>query len=116
MPLSGVEILPREGRVRVVLSDVGPALRVRVRLSDGEYVDVRGTGAAADARFRTGPGRVSVTGAASGEIHIAIPRHVRHATIVAGERTFLVKDGDQIRVLAPAADTAGPEIIFRVGG
>lgn len=115
-PLAGVEILPQDGRVRVVLNDIGPALRVRVRLADGEYVDVRGTGAAADAQFRTAPGRVSVTGAAGGEIHVALPRQVRHATVVAGGRTFLVKEGDQIRVLAPAADTTGPEIIFRVGG
>lgn len=113
--MAGVEILPLDGSVRVVLNDVHPGLRVRVRLADVEYVDVRGTGGAAGARFRTGPGRVSITDAGPGEIQIALPRQVRRATIQVGERAYMVKEGAQIRVLAPAADTSGAEIVFPVG-
>ncbi|HEY0038489.1 MAG TPA: hypothetical protein VGB66_17455 [Longimicrobium sp.] len=111
---AGVEILPHEGAVRVVLGEVGPGLRVRVRLADADYVDVRATGAAAGAQFRTAPGRVSITGAAEGEIVIALPRAVRRAAIVVGDRTYMTKDGEQIHVLAPAADTVGAEIVFPV--
>ncbi|HEY7768499.1 MAG TPA: hypothetical protein VIB55_10100, partial [Longimicrobium sp.] len=112
--VAGVEIRPHEGAVRVMLGQVGPGLRVRVRLADAEHVDVRATGAAADAQFRTAPGRVSITGAAEGEIVIALPRAVRRAAIVVGDRTYMTKDGEQLHVLAPAADTAGAEIVFPV--
>ncbi|HEX8671793.1 MAG TPA: hypothetical protein VF710_07900 [Longimicrobium sp.] len=114
-PLAGVEILPREGSVHVVLTNAGGGLRVRVRLADAEYVDVRGTGAAAGARFRTAPGRITVDGADGGEIHIALPRRLRNAVVTVGGRTYLVKEGEQMRVLTTGVDTAGPELVFRVG-
>lgn len=114
-PLAGVEILPHEGSVRIVLTNAGGGLRVRVRLADAEYVDVRGTGAAAGARFRTAPGRITVDGAGGGEVHIALPRRLRHAVVTVGGRTYLVKEGEQMRVLTAGVDTAGPELVFRVG-
>ncbi|HEX8455487.1 MAG TPA: hypothetical protein VF647_25635 [Longimicrobium sp.] len=114
-PLAGVEILPREGSVHVVLANAGAGLRVRVRLADAEYVDVRGTGAAAGARFRTAPGRITVDGADGGEIHIALPRRLRNAVVTVEGRTYLVKEGEQMRVLTTGVDTAGPELVFRVG-
>jgi hypothetical protein len=114
-PLAGVEILPREGSVHVVLTNAGGGLRVRVRLADAEYVDVRGTGAAAGARFRAAPGRITVDGAEGGEVHIALPRRLRHAVVTVGGRTYLVKEGEQMRVLTAGVDTAGSELVFRVG-
>jgi anti-sigma factor RsiW len=113
--VAGVEILPADGPVRIVLQGADPALRVRVRLTGGESVEVSGTGAAAGARFRTGPGRVTVTEAGAGEIVVSLPRAVRSATVTADGRAYLVKDGDQVRVLAPSADTVGAEILFVVG-
>jgi anti-sigma factor RsiW len=114
-PLAGVEILPREGSVRVVLTNAGGGVRVRVRLADAEYVDVRGTGAAAGARFRTAPGRITVDGAEGGEVHIALPRRLRHAVVTVGGRTYLVKEGERMRVLTTEVDSVGSELVFRVG-
>ncbi len=111
---AGVAILPAGGSVRIVLTNADPALRIRVRLAEGEIVDVRATGAAAGAQFRTGPGRISITDAGRGEIQIALPHTVARATVVVGTRPYLVKEGHQVRVLAPAADTAGAEFIFTV--
>jgi anti-sigma factor RsiW len=114
-PLAGVEILPREGSVHIVLANAGEGLRVRVRLADAEYVDVRGTRAAAGARFRTAPGRITVDGADGGEVHIALPRRLPNAVVTVGGRTYLVKEGEQMRVLTTGVDTAGAELVFRVG-
>jgi anti-sigma factor RsiW len=111
---AGIAILPINGAVRIVLNNADPALRVRVRLAEGEIVDVRATGAAADAQFRTGPGRISISDAGAGEIQIALPHTVARATVFVGTKPYLIKERGQIRVLAPAADTAGAEIIFPV--
>jgi hypothetical protein len=111
---AGIAILPMDGSVRIVLHGVNPALRVRVRLTEGEIVDVRATGAAADAQFRTGPGRISISDAGAGEIQIALPHTVARATVLVGNKPYLVKEDHQIRVLAPAADTAGAEFVFTV--
>jgi hypothetical protein len=108
---AGIAILPING---AVLNHADPALRVRVRLAEGEIVDVRATGAAADAQFRTGPGRISISDAGAGEIQIALPHTVARATVFVGTKPYLIKERGQIRVLAPAADTAGAEIIFPV--
>jgi anti-sigma factor RsiW len=109
---AGVAILPAGDSVRIVLTNADPALRIRVRLAEGEIVDVRATGAAADAQFRTGPGRISITDAGTGEIQIALPHTVARATVLVGTKPYLIKEGHQVRVLAPAADTAGAEFIF----
>ncbi len=114
-PLAGVEILPRDGGVRIVLTNAGEGLQLHVRLADTEYVDVRGTGAAAGARFRTAPGRITVDGARGGAVHVALPRRLLHAAVIVGGRSYLVKEGEQIRVLTAGVDTAGSELVFRVG-
>ena len=114
IPSAGIAIFPVDGSVRIVLNHADPALRIRVRLAEGDIVDVRATGAAADAQFRTGPGRISISDAGAGEIQISLPHTVSRATVLVGNKPYLIKEGGQIRVLAPAADTAGAEIIFAV--
>lgn len=111
---AGIAILPVDGAVRIVFNHADPTLRVRVRLAEGETVDVRAIGAAANAQFRTGPGRISITDAGTGEIQIALPHTVARATVLVGSKPYLIKEGHQIRVLAPAADTAGAEFVFSV--
>lgn len=112
---TGVSILPADGRVLIALQEPAPALEVRVRISDGGRAEVRATGEAVDARFRIAPGRIEVVGASAGILHIDLPRSARSAAIEIGGKPYLVKDGDQLRVLAPSADRAGAEVIFRIG-
>jgi hypothetical protein len=112
---AGVSIAPEAGGVRVMLSGSGPDLRVRVRVSDGERAEVFATGEAAGARFRTGPGRVEVVGARGGEVTVTLPRGARTAVVEADGRVLLAREGDRLRVLAPAVNGPGEEMVFRVG-
>ncbi|HEV2149709.1 MAG TPA: hypothetical protein VGR37_20075, partial [Longimicrobiaceae bacterium] len=111
---AGVSVLPELGRIQVVLTSPSPDLRIRVRLTDDSYSDVRATGAAAGARFRTGPGRVEVLGATGGEVEVVLPRTARSATVEVDGRPYFRKDGDGIRLLAPASDSSGSEVVFTV--
>jgi hypothetical protein len=111
---AGVSVRPTDGRMRVVLRDLAPGVRLRVQLHDGERVGVWATGEAAQARFRTAPERIEVEGASAGELLVEIPRASRHLTMEVNGRVYLLKDGDQLRFPGPAADTAGPEILFEV--
>ncbi|HEX2189666.1 MAG TPA: zf-HC2 domain-containing protein [Longimicrobiaceae bacterium] len=111
---AAVSVLPDLGRVRVVVTAPSPDLRIRVRLSDDSYSDVRATGAAAGARFRTGPGRVEVSGAGPGEVEVVLPRSARSATVEVDGRPYFRRDGEGIRLLAPASDSSGSEIVFTV--
>ena len=111
---AGVSVLPELGRVRVVLTEPSPDLRIRVRLSDDSYSDVRATGRASGARFRTGPGRIEVSGAGAGEVEVVLPRAARSAVVEVDGRPYFRKDGDGIRLLAPASDSSGSEVVFTV--
>lgn len=112
---TGVSVLPANGQVTVALESPVPELEVRVRLSDREFAEVQVTGAAAAARFRTSPGRIEVAGAEAGEIRIGLPRSARTAVVQINGKVFLYKEGDQLRLLTPAADSAGAEVVFRAG-
>jgi len=114
--VAGVSILPDDGAARVVLNGAARGLSVRTRLSDGDYVEVSATGAAAAARFRTSPGRIEVVGAGPGEIHISLPRGARAAAVEVDGRVFVAKEGGRLRVLGPAATSADVETVFRVDG
>jgi hypothetical protein len=70
---AALSILPSEGRLRIVLSDVSSAATVRVRMIEGERALVQASGDAARARFRTGPGRIELIGIGKGEIIIDVP-------------------------------------------
>lgn len=113
-PVAGVSVLPDQGRVRVALTAPSPELRIRIRLSDGAYSDVRAVGAASGARFRTGPGSVEVFGAGAGEVEVVLPRGARSAVVEVDGRPYFRKDGGGIRLLAPASDTSGSEVVFTV--
>ncbi|HEX5723987.1 MAG TPA: hypothetical protein VFX98_00900, partial [Longimicrobiaceae bacterium] len=106
LPEAGVSILPEGGSVRVQITGAAPGLRVRTRLVAGSRVDVRATGAAADARFRTASGRVEVVGAGTGEVMVDLPRSARAAYVEVNGRVYAAKDGGQLRArVAPAGGT-----------
>jgi hypothetical protein len=113
--LSGVSITPEAGAVRVVFSGSSPDLRVRARVSEGERVEVTASGAAASARFRTGPGRIEVVGARAGEVTVLIPRSIRTAVVEANGRVLLSREDGRTRVLAPVVDDSAPGMVFRAG-
>jgi len=109
---TGVSIRPDAGAVRVVLTGASPRLRVTARLVDGDRASVLARGGArAGARFRTAPGRIEVVDAGAGEIEVEIPRAARSATVEVNGRVRVAKDGDSLRVPAPAgAPGGGPAV------
>jgi hypothetical protein len=116
-PMAEVSVAPEQGRVRVTLLDLPADASVRVRLVDGDRAAVLAMGGAAGARFTTGPGRIEVRGptASGGEVLVQLPRSALRAEVLVDGRPYLVKDGAAVRLLAPAADTTGSEILFRPG-
>ena len=113
-PPSGVSILPAEGEVRVILQNPDSGLRVRARLVDATRAEVVLVGEAAGARFRTGPGRIEVSDAGAGEIRIDLPLRLDVGSVEIDGRPYLVKEDEQLRVLAPSGDSVGAEVTFRV--
>lgn len=112
LPEAGIAVLPNAGEVRVVVQDAGPALRIRVRLTDAGRAEVRGRGAAAGAGFASGRGRITVTGAAAGgELEVVLPRGARRASLTVGGRRYVALQDGQMTVLVPA-DSNGAEIVF----
>lgn len=111
---AGVSVEPVDGQVRVVLRDASPDLVVRAVLTDGGRAGAYATGAAADARFGTGPGRIEVAGAGEGVLRVEIPRAARAATIEVNGALYWTKEGDQLRLAVPAGDSAGAEVTFPV--
>jgi anti-sigma factor RsiW len=114
LPIAGMSVLPVDGEVQIRVEAPDPEVRIRVRLSDGDQVDVQASGAAAGSLFRTGPGRIAVVEAGPGEVRINIPRSTRKATLLVDGTLYLLKEGEQVRILATAADTMGTEFILGV--
>lgn len=112
--VSGISIRPEEGRVRVVLSASAAALRVHTRVGEGELAEVQATGAAADARFRTGPGRIEVVGAGPGEVQVTLPRAAHTAVVEVDGRVRVLRQGDRTRVMGPVEQDDSSGVIFRV--
>jgi hypothetical protein len=60
--------------------------------------------------------RRSASGAPrGGELQVDIPRALARFVLRVGDRVYLVKDGESLRVLAPRADSAGTELLFSPG-
>jgi hypothetical protein len=116
MAPKAVSILPSEGRVRIAVSASSPELRVRARLVPGGKAEVTATGAAATARFRTGPGRIEVLGAGPGELVITLPADADAAFVEVNGRVLAAKEGAQLRSLAPRVAGSAAEPVFRAGG
>jgi hypothetical protein len=108
--VSGVAVTAFNDQVRISLLDPAPDALVRVILVDGDEGSVRATGA----RYRTGPGWIEVVGPGSEEIRIELPRSVSAARVEVNGELALVKEGIDLRLVMPAADTMGSEIVFRV--
>jgi hypothetical protein len=115
MAPKAVSILPADGRVRVAVSGSSPELRVRARLVPDAKAEVTATGAAATARFRTGPGRIEVVGAGPGELVVALPAGAEAAFVEVNGRVYAAKEGGRLRSLAPRVAGSAEEPVFRAG-
>ncbi len=114
-PVTGVSILPVDGAAAVDVDAPDPALRIRVRLVDAAELEVRAVGqGAVGAVFQPRPGALRVRDAGPGELELLLPRGVPRITVRVDGEPYLVKEGGQIRVLGPAADSADSEVVLRV--
>lgn len=92
-----LSIQPIAGRVRVVLSDVDPAATIHIRVIDGDRVVIQASGAAAHARFRTGPGSAELIGVGKGEITIDLPRAATDARVKADGKVLFPRSNDKLK-------------------
>jgi hypothetical protein len=88
---AALSILPSEGRLRIVLTDVSSAANVRVRMIDGDRALVQASGDAARARFRTGPGRIELIGIGKGEVVIDVPDGARDVRVESDGKVLFEK-------------------------
>lgn len=113
-PQAGVSVAPEGGAVHVNIDAARPGLVVVAVLSDGGRAGVYATGAAASARFRTAPGRIDVSGAASGVLQVEIPAGAGSATVDLGGSRYIQKEGGVLRLTADGAVTTGTRVTFTV--
>jgi hypothetical protein len=113
VPTPATLVVPaRDGRVLVAIDAVGANLRVRVRWVDRGGLEVRATGAAALARFTSGPGRVTISEATGGELLLVVPRDLRRVEVAVDGVPYVVQEGGTVTISAPAADTIGGEVVL----
>lgn len=88
---AALAVEPVDGRASVILTNVAADANVRVRIVAGDRVLVQATGAAARARFRTGPGRIEMIGVGGGEVVVEMPANVTVARVEADGRVLFEK-------------------------
>lgn len=106
---------PVDGMIAISIDDAGPRLRIRIRLVDGDVVEIHASGTAAAARFRSARGRLGISRPGAGEIYVWLPRSMDRATLSVNGELYLEKQRDEIRIIASeVVDTAGAEFVLRV--
>jgi hypothetical protein len=105
---------PAAGALRIALERPRDGVRIHVRMVDASELEVRATGGAAAATFRTSPGRIEIAGADSGAVMLALPRGVASVRIDVDGTPYLLKERGRVRIMAPTADTIGAEYILPV--
>jgi anti-sigma factor RsiW len=111
--VSGIAVPRTGGELWVAVEGADAGLRIRVRLVEGEELEVRGVGAASSSVYRPRAGGVGVTTAGGGgELQVDIPRAAPRVVVRVNGVLLVAKDGAQLRVLAPRADTVGAEIVL----
>jgi hypothetical protein len=110
---AALSIQPAQGKVRIVLTNVAENATLRIRLIDSDRAAVQASGAAAQARFRTGPGRIEVVGINGGEVAIDLPRRLVDARVEVDGRLIFQKERGQLHLNEPATTGANSEFIFK---
>jgi hypothetical protein len=101
-----------DGAAEIVIDGAGARLRIRARTAEGEQMAVSARGQAASARFRSGPGRLTIFETTGGEIVLSLPHSARRVTLDVNGRRYLTQEGGQIHVLTPQADSLGADTVL----
>lgn len=96
--VTGVEVPVPPGGLDVRLVDPGPDLRLRITVDDGSMARVTGAGGAAAGTFALGDRDMAVRGAATGTLHIMLPRGAGAVRILADTFVIARMDGGRIRL------------------
>jgi hypothetical protein len=112
---SGAAVLPADGRVRILLHVPTAELEVVVRLVDTPRAEIDAATEEGGVRFRTGAGRIEVSGLSAGVVTIDIPRGVQNATVEVAGRVHTYKRGDVLHLSGPAGQDSGQQVSFRIG-
>jgi hypothetical protein len=113
-PVTVLLVEPYEGTVTIVLEQPAPGSRLRVRVTEAGAVEVRASAGAAGAQFRSGNGRLTISGAPPGEFTLTIPRSLARVRVEVNGSVYLSKDRGQLHIFAPVADTVGSEIVLPI--
>ncbi|HSJ25917.1 MAG TPA: zf-HC2 domain-containing protein [Longimicrobiales bacterium] len=112
---SRMAVLPAEGRVRIVIERPAAEVDVVVRIVDEPLAQVDAATADDGVRFRTGPGRIEVSGLSAGVITVDVPRTVRTATVEVDGTVLVEKQADMLQLSGPAGRERGDQVRFRIG-
>jgi hypothetical protein len=114
-PLETTLVLePANGEIVLALEAPEQDVSLVVRFVERGEPELRATGAAASAQFRSAAGRLSVASATGGVLVLTIPRTTTRVRVEVDGKAYLTKENGRIHVLAPAADTAGSEILLHI--
>lgn len=108
---SAISVQPRDGFVRIMITAPEPATVIRVRLLDRGPASVWSV----EGRYRTAPGEIEVLDAGPGEVVVLLPRSVASAHVELDGRLVATKEGPDLRLLIPAADSSEAEVSFQAG-
>jgi hypothetical protein len=99
----------------VLLHSPAADVDVTVRLVDEPLAQVETATVEEGVRFRTGPGRIEVSGLTRGAVTVDIPRGVQHATVEVDGRIHVYKEGRVLQQSGHAGREQGDQVRFRIG-
>lgn len=109
---AAISVQPRDGLVRIIITQPAPETMIRVRLLDSGAASVWSV----EGRYRTAPGEIEVVEAGPGEVVVLLPRTLPSAQVELDGRLVATKEGSDFRLLIPAADSSDAEVSFQAGG
>jgi hypothetical protein len=106
---SAISVQPRDGVVRILITEPAPETLIRLRLLDKGPASVFSV----DGRYRTAPGEIEVLDAGPGEVVVLLPKSTPLARVELNGHLVAVKEGPDLKLLIPAADSSDAEVSFR---
>ena len=115
MTATTLVIEPELDRIDVAFLLPAPGARIRLRFADTRDLQLRASGNASTATFRSALGRLTISNApAEGELLLTIPTRTKRVEVRVNNRTYLIQNAGELRILAPTADTVGSEIVLPI--